>query len=204
MRLIITGCGRSGTGFLSRVLTDSGLRCGHENVFTERGVRPWGNLRADSSWYAVASLDSIPAADRVVHLIRHPLDCARSFLGIGFFQRPPSPERRPRHGVIDRVDPSILRQPTELDRFIRYWTRWNGLVVPRAHKTLRLEDVDASAVESILSTMAVGAPSNLDAIVTQRRHYNARPRASLTLQQLRRSPLFDELRQHAQAHYDLR
>lgn len=86
-RLVVTGSGRSGTGFTATLLTSSGIVCGHEEIFG-----PWvkdfislGRLRNDASWLAAPHLTSLPARTLVVHQTRHPLAVARSYLGIGFF-----------------------------------------------------------------------------------------------------------------------
>src|SRR5689334_5762287 len=89
-RVLITGCARSGTGYLAALLTELGLECGHERVFAPRTVRgstpTWPDgVRAESSWLAAPYLAHLPKGTAVVHLVRHPLAVMRSNLRIGFF-----------------------------------------------------------------------------------------------------------------------
>jgi hypothetical protein len=84
---VVTGCARSGTTYLSVVLSRLGLRCGHEVVFGPR-TRSFEGFRGqhgDSSWLAVPFLPELPADTLVLHRVRHPLRVVRSLLGIRFF-----------------------------------------------------------------------------------------------------------------------
>jgi len=69
--LIITGTGRSGTSYVSAVLSLAGCPCGHETMFTQfYPDNECPPLPAEASWLAVPF---IKPEDKVVHLIRHPL-----------------------------------------------------------------------------------------------------------------------------------
>ncbi len=85
---VVTGCPRSGTHYLSEVLTRIGLVCRHEAVFGphEREFRGMGGAHGDSSWLAVPFLGQLPADAVVLHQTRHPLDVVRSLLGIAFLE----------------------------------------------------------------------------------------------------------------------
>src|SRR3546814_6093748 len=48
---LITGCGRSGTGWAAALFTALGYPCGHETVFRYDGVGAFN--QPDSSWLAV-------------------------------------------------------------------------------------------------------------------------------------------------------
>jgi hypothetical protein len=48
MRVLITGTGRCGTGWMARALTAAGAPCGHEAAFTARG-------HGDCDWVAEVS-----------------------------------------------------------------------------------------------------------------------------------------------------
>lgn len=78
-RFVIVGTGRSGSGYISRVLTAAGIRCGHEEWWNPTNVRT-PDLVGDSSWCAVPALPAI--VDRgviVLHQVRHPLKVVSSF-----------------------------------------------------------------------------------------------------------------------------
>ncbi len=85
---VVTGCPRSGTHYLSEVLTRVGLICRHEAVFgpSARSFDGFGGAHGDSSWLAVPFLAQLPADAVVLHQTRHPLEVVRSLLGIGFLE----------------------------------------------------------------------------------------------------------------------
>jgi hypothetical protein len=85
---VVTGCPRSGTHYLSEVLTRVGLLCRHEAVFgpQARSFVGFGGAHGDSSWLAVPFLDQLPPRAVVLHQTRHPLEVVQSLLGIGFLE----------------------------------------------------------------------------------------------------------------------
>jgi hypothetical protein len=89
---VVTGCPRSGTHYLSEVLTRVGLLCRHEAVFGpyDRSFTGFGRAHGDSSWLAVPFLGQLPADAVVLHQTRHPLEVVRSLLGIGFLEDVPA------------------------------------------------------------------------------------------------------------------
>lgn len=83
---VVTGCARSGTTYMSAVVSGLGLRFGHEVVFgpRTRAFEGWQGQHGDSSWLAAPFLDQIGDAP-VFHQIRHPLKVVRSLVGVRFF-----------------------------------------------------------------------------------------------------------------------
>ena len=69
-RFVVTGSGRSGTGYIAAVLSAAGIPCGHEGWFNPQRDRADG-LVGDSSWCAVPELAGYPGL--VWHQVRHPL-----------------------------------------------------------------------------------------------------------------------------------
>ena len=49
MKYIIAGTGRCGTGYMSKIFNEVGIKCGHENVFTVKGPRGLKSYDADST-----------------------------------------------------------------------------------------------------------------------------------------------------------
>jgi len=147
-RFLVSGCGRSGTGYTSALLTRLGADCGHEVLFEverlERDVPPdwpedvWG----ESSWLAAPFLERLPAGTVVLHQVRHPLAVVRSFARQNFFGR-----RHPWRSFAVRHCPEFEEHPPLAACFL-YWLRWNELV--QRAETLpglsyfryRIEDVD--------------------------------------------------------------
>jgi len=91
--ICVTGTGRCGTGYVSRLLSSVGLTCGHEAVFGLGGlhrarINLWNkpHLLADSSWLAAPFLNSAMLQNAViVHLVRHPRLFIESAVGKGAF-----------------------------------------------------------------------------------------------------------------------
>jgi len=86
-RILVTGTGRCGTLYMARLLTRLGVPCTHEKVYTQRGPVYW-QASAESSWMAVPWLGEPiheSDAERVVHLVRNPLDVIWSMARMGLF-----------------------------------------------------------------------------------------------------------------------
>ena len=154
LRLIVTGCGRSGTTSLSHVLNAAGLRCGHEHVFHASGPRQARGYDADSSWHAAPFLDTQPEDVRIIHLVRNPVRVVESFVRIGLcaidpwhhftFGRPFVYlalrynvrwywyRRRWQYVMAQRrvlaEHTTCMGKGKEVDRLWAYWWQWNSLV----------------------------------------------------------------------------
>ena len=149
-RLLVTGCGRSGTGYLAALLAELGLPCGHEVVYGPEllaGAPPaWPEgARAESSWLAGPHLRALPPGTRIVHLVREPLAVVRSCLRVRFLESARNPYRM--HA--ERHAPGVSEGAPPV-RCARYWTRWHALVEREAlasglrWRRVRLEALDAA------------------------------------------------------------
>jgi len=145
MRFVITGSGRCGTKYMSRLLTAAGTPCGHEAVFAyER--RDWGDLVADSSWMAVPSLAS--AGLPVVLMVRHPLSVVKSLTEIGFLVG--HDDQNPCHNVLREFAPEIYEWPSHLDRALDMWYRLNLAALEHAELVFRLEQFSVEHLTRLL------------------------------------------------------
>jgi len=82
LKFLITGTGHSGTKYASRLLTENGVKCGHEDVFRGREIFHLGNAVAESScygWMHWAQRVSVLVDAKLVHLVRHPVDVLNSW-----------------------------------------------------------------------------------------------------------------------------
>lgn len=189
-RIVVTGCGRSGSGYVAKVLAACGLNAGHEAVFgpwTRRAE--WKGWDADVSWLAVPWLSTM-TDELVVHLIRDPVECARSTIGIGFFDDESHPLHGPYLDVIARFCPGVLEQRTPLARFVAYYTVWNETVVRHADMTIRIEDLDESGIMEVMkrSGRDVSVTAIAQAMDATPQNYNTRKRdESVTMDQLHES-----------------
>jgi hypothetical protein len=118
--LVIIGCGRSGTKFISKHL---GL--GHEKL-EDSGLACWQSVVDGNGFY------DIQPGDFILHQVRHPLDVISSCHTI-LMQS--SWELIHRH--IDSVD----EEDSLLSKCMNYWYHWNLMAEKRALATYRVEDV---------------------------------------------------------------
>ena len=81
MRLLVTGCGRSGTKWLAHSLTVAGVPTGHEDAFSvaRHGEGDW---TSEVSWLAAPYTPM--RGTHVVHLVRHPIPRSADPVIIGF------------------------------------------------------------------------------------------------------------------------
>lgn len=149
-RLLVTGIGRSGTQYMARLLSASGMPCGHEALYPTdcRAAPDWGPVRAESAWPAAAWLPSQDPSLRVVHLVRHPLQWLASWSqtvwGPGGSRR--ATKYLTRHTGIPWRSLAVT---DALSASMRLWVAWNRMIEPHAHVRLRVEDVDALALRSL-------------------------------------------------------
>ena len=151
-RFVITGCGRSGTGYVSTLLNRIGIPCGHEALFRPSKLLGQAQLDwpveipGDASWLAAPFVEALPPGTVVLHQVREPAAVVRSFLRIRFFDEP-SPYR----DFAEQLCPA-LAQGTALERCCRYWLEWNRFAARAAtaagivYRRYRLEDLDLDLV----------------------------------------------------------
>jgi hypothetical protein len=146
-KIIITGCPRSGTGYMAEVLTRSGLQCGHENVF-DLECKPF-TIQADSSWLAAPRLFA-HGRDYVVHLTRHPLLVIESLLRIGFWHHAAS---RPYRKFVIQYTGKLSCSPLMQSMYL--WVSWSTMAETYADKRLKVETLTAKDIAGILRTAGV-------------------------------------------------
>lgn len=149
-RLLITGCGRSGTLYSAGLWRALGLDIRHE-----RPVPPNGVIGADgmASWFMAADDPAPPSGpsaldyrfDVVLHQVRHPLKVIASMAQ--FILR----EGKRAPGFIERNAPETRLAAQEAEylgpnqqlilRAARYWYHWNLLAEAKADRTIRIEEL---------------------------------------------------------------
>ncbi|MCE9634050.1 MAG: hypothetical protein K8Q92_07695 [Methylophilales bacterium] len=150
-KLLVTGCGRSGTRYAAMVWQSCGLDIRHE-----RPMPPDGLMGADgmASWYMALEESNPPPPhgpsranyqfDHVIHQVRHPLLAIASAAQFIFSHDP-----RPRIYIMQNVPEIHLKaHETKLDitsqKFLlamRYWLHWNLLAERSAHRTIQVEQL---------------------------------------------------------------
>lgn len=128
--LLITGCGRSGTSYIAKVLNKSGIDCPHEGVGSA-GTVSW------FSTYRGLSLTHHLAPDLVFqhtfHQVRHPLSTISS---VYYSFDPVS------WGFIERHTPQIHSRDSLLEKSAKYWYYWNLKGDSISEWTYRIEDIE--------------------------------------------------------------
>lgn len=157
MKYVITGTGRCGTGYVSKLLSSAGSNCTHEGVFTLHGCEvarervelrrehPEWSWEGDSSWIAAPCLgqDWLEGV-KVVHLVRHPVAVIRSQLRMGKwtgrYARYVKYAHRHLAGLANLSDTR--------KKGVRWWIGWNRMIEPYADYTHRIDiDEDAALLD---------------------------------------------------------
>lgn len=140
-RAVIIGTGRSGTRYMSRLITEASghASCGHEAWFRAAGD-PEPGFDLDASWLALPAIESGTWAGPVVHVVRHPVATVRSLLRTEFFG-----------AIVDTAYPSFALAHCKaaadalaispVDAAVAFWANWNARCATVANLTIRLEDV---------------------------------------------------------------
>jgi hypothetical protein len=141
-RAAITGTGRSGTGYMARLITEATghTTCGHEGWFAALGDRTPG-LDVDSSWLALPAIEGGTWGGPVVHVVRHPVACVASLLRTEFFGMvvgAPYPQFALEH--CGRAHYALATEGP-VAAAVEFWADWNARCAGAAHLTVRLEDV---------------------------------------------------------------
>lgn len=121
--LLITGCGRSGTTYISRLLQECGLDIPHEYL----------GKHGSSSWYMAPDLSK--QFQHVFHQVRNPIDVISSW----YFH---ISENHPVWEYIYHHLPMIQKDEPALAKWAKYWVYWNMIAERRAEWRYRIEDID--------------------------------------------------------------
>lgn len=179
-RVMVTGTGRSGTGYIARVLQLCGLEVGHEGVFgplQALGEEPvkWWDLDGDSSWLALPLLQDHDGP-RFLQ-VRHPFAAIASLVGTGLFGTDRSNYRR----VVETHAAECLEHGTEVERAAAFWTTWNRRALIEVDSWWRVEDVDADVIATVAESIGRRVPDARTALEEVPRDYNGRTRVEIEL-----------------------
>lgn len=139
-RFVITGCSRSGTRYMSVLLTDIGCECHHDNTFLHPlsfnfkwKMPPYGG----ASWYIAPKLSKLPKDTIIFHQIRNPLKFIRSRMEKGrvSFYWVRKFMRKPQHSI---------------NFYAKLWIKWNKMVEKKANLSYRIEDLSINLLTKIL------------------------------------------------------
>jgi len=134
VRFVISASPRSGTKFVSVLLSNLGIKCGHEQVFNRKGINKSAEFMGDSSWLSAAYLRKIKKNIIVIHQVRNPLNCINSIISHGGFfdaherkaKRPISTnDRRYQVNRFIRRNIKVKWSQHKRERVSQFWYYWN-------------------------------------------------------------------------------
>lgn len=134
--LLITGCGRSATGYMADFLKASGLKVKHEQMDEDGSV----------SWLMAATVNKAPwgplskhyTFNHIFHQVRNPVKVIQSYYNV-----PPGATWQ----WISSVIPEIQKKDSPLTKCAKYWVYWNLMAESKAEWTYRIEDFDSAYKE---------------------------------------------------------
>lgn len=175
MKLVVTGTGRSGTGWCAATLNSAGVFTGHENVFTPKTARPrtfidWCEYQADCSWLAVPRLPLFNV--RVALVIRNPIDVVASMWHINFGK--PGFENQ-----FSAVAADAGMTPT-LSGWLRFWVEWNTQALAVAEAVFTFDQLLANPMTLTRWAGAKYEPREVPGVVNDRPEWKHGARPELT------------------------
>ena len=130
-RFLITGCSRSGTWYITKVLEMCGLEVAHEG-FARDGI---------VSWCALANTYETPwgpgrkgmSFDHIFHQVREPLAAISSIYYT---------DHEPAIVFAEKYLPQITPSDSRLVKVVKFWIYWNQNAEKLAEWTYRIEDIE--------------------------------------------------------------
>lgn len=181
-KLLITGCGRSGTFYAAEICRSLGLDIRHERPVLHHGSM---GRHGAASWFMAVDDSNPPFGpgtagytfDLVLHLVRHPLkviaSVAQSILQKGLY----SPEYIEHHAPETQLkfgERSLEPRQQLLLRAARYWYHWNSLAQAKADETVQVERLVLALprlCEALGFEYNPGVADQISKNTNDRRHY---------------------------------
>ncbi|WP_299595095.1 hypothetical protein [uncultured Microbulbifer sp.] len=171
-RFVITGCGRSGTTYTARLLSQLGCVCTHEQVFTGSKPSPIAGLLArsglrqpqwkasavgEAAWEAAPWLPHLADSTQVFHQVRHPLEFIRSRQKKGWVHGRFRSRHLPHIPKMNKAEFAALPLEQQAAWLARFWIDWNALVEScsegKTYLQYRIEDFDLPLLLHILESV---------------------------------------------------
>jgi len=164
--LLVTGCGRSGTGYTSQLLQESGLVIGHERLEKD-GCVSWP-MALDGEYEVWGPSAKGLHFKHVFHQVRHPLDVISSW-HTNTGEATPGLLKTWKY-VYDHI-PQIKPEEPLLVRCAKYWYYWNLEAEKKAEWRYRIEDINLVVDEM---EQRLGVSLNRTAFSNLRKDVNTR------------------------------
>lgn len=155
LNFLVTGTGKCGTVYMSHLLTELGIPCGHEAIFTNKGLEEakkrlknknlikfsectknlpnWTcpqEIISDSSYMSAPFLDwDYLENTKIIHLIRNPIDVISSFIKGEYFDLIWPPLTVPFQKFIKSNIPHVYENDlNNINRCALYYIEWNKII----------------------------------------------------------------------------
>jgi hypothetical protein len=166
--ICITGCGRSGTTFSSKVLKQMGLSIGHERLRKD-GISSWYLVSKNKKVPLGPSLHDLRKMDKVIiHQVREPLASISSMLSTG------SPSWRFLSGEI----PISIKNDSKILRAMKYYYYWNLQTEDIADVRIKAENFLQEIEKTLLKHQILFSTNNVT--INKGTKVNTRKHAKLT------------------------
>ena len=175
IKYLISGTPRSGTGFMSQLMSSAGIPIGHEMFFGMPGHGYYPiNAQGDSSWMAVPFIQNFDAI--VIHIVRNPLDNIASLIHRNTFSE--ESIKSSIYTFFKMMRLPSLSQFGGMDMYLHFWLNWNKQIDLVENVRVSLEDVIKDP-KPMLDDLGI----QYDADKLYKKKYNAsnRPIMKLTL-----------------------
>jgi hypothetical protein len=159
--ILVTGTGRCGTASATRILRDAGLNLSHQGIRHEHVIGSVQRVPADVmasdgdvSFEAAPLVGQLRAKGwRIVLIHRDPAAVVKSWLGLGAFTDRMPETHQDWWASMVRHAPNVHIQPSPVEMAVRFYIDWNRLVLPFAHRVVRVDWVDRNPL-----SVACGLP----------------------------------------------
>ncbi len=144
LRFVVSGAATSGTLFISHILSQMGLLCGHEELFGLPHSLSERELMGEASWLSLPALPLLPENVILLHQVRNPIKVISSVMRKHIFIAKDN-EVINEYGLfaLKNMDMSPFVDFSKI--YIQYWTKWNQMIEMagknRPYFCYRLEDV---------------------------------------------------------------
>jgi len=149
LEYICTGCPRSGTLHMAKLLTYAGIPCGHEKIFgwNKLDDNKWNsnsgiskifglkeqNVIADASYMAVPFIQNRKRA-KIIHVTRHPFKVIHSILcNLCYFRYKQFPQDKYEQFIAQHV-PGLAGVKDPIDKAVLFYLTWNKAIIRRARR----------------------------------------------------------------------
>lgn len=157
--IIVTGTGRCGTAYISRLLTSAGVECAHEGIWRLSNWPQAEEMMADldalpfeanASWLMAPFLERFEE-HTIVHLVRHPKPTIDSFRRIAFFNPRFEDSHWPYATFAKEYLPEAWAYGTTKMRAGHFYVGWNRMIEEKAPDAIfhRIEDGDTVLLDKL-------------------------------------------------------